>query len=843
MRAKNIAITLGALICIALIVGGIYLFSRWGYLDVSGDRVMQSDRVSAEVTIYRDDFGVPHIYGETVEDILFASGYAMAEDRLFQLEMTTRTATGRLAEILGPDLISYDTYSRDVGYTRDELQAMLDALPSSDRSAFKALVDGINFYVTEAIADPEAKLPLEFQFSDIPLTTYSETDIFAGVTMVLRTFGASGGRELLNQAFYDSLLERYDAETAQTIFNDVLPLWDPDAYSTSVDAYQAPLNTAIRFTETQSAFLSESGRQSVSGFYGQQNMAERMRVQIGASSGASRSVIIGPEKSLTGNPLMMQATADGLDLHIEGPDFSFAGLNIVPLGIPIMGRGKDSGFLMTTGERDTKDTFFVTTHPDDKYRYLYNGEWLDMEVRTEIIDVKNGAPIEYEVAATVHGTVIARDEENHLAFSQKWAMYGQEAEIWAGALKTLRANTAREQYDLLAEIPSSSSNISFAGSNGDIGFRHLGTLPQRALGVDPRLPTNGDGTLDWVGFESSEFAPSFFNPEKGYVMIWNNNPAPNVQWGDTARYGKHFRTHLPLSLIEHSGKISIDDLAYFNELLGRTFYSTDLNLTSPMFFEAFFQEVIEKTPHAQVKAAIHEMMAWDGLLTDADDDKLYDAPGAPLFLEWRKIALETIFTDDIGRWWSDLDEEGYIPYQTSLLIRALEGEDASLPVEHDYFNGEERWKIVEKSILTTLEKLEAEFGTADMSEWLRPVYWLYLDGNNERSEEEPGFAPRRATPYSGAATYFRYLPRSVVDNGMPGWNMITEMSPDESPSYMSVIPSGGQSWFISTSWKANPHINDQYKLHRDFEFKTVSLDKEVITSSYESRLQILPLDE
>ncbi|MEM9421142.1 MAG: penicillin acylase family protein, partial [Pseudomonadota bacterium] len=227
-------------VLLALLIGGacLALYGRIGYLDVSGEESFDTVFVSSPVTVYRDEFGVPHIFGDNIEDIMFASGYAMAEDRLFQIEMTVRAAMGQLAEILGPELVDHDKIARQNGYTPGELDSMIRNMPDDERRAFKSMVAGINLYVEQAASDPKSKLPLEFKASNIERTAFEEHEILAGVTLILRYFGASGGREVLNQSFLDFLRTKYDPQTADLIFDDILPLTDADAYSTAVDTMQ-----------------------------------------------------------------------------------------------------------------------------------------------------------------------------------------------------------------------------------------------------------------------------------------------------------------------------------------------------------------------------------------------------------------------------------------------------------------------------------------------------------------------------------------------------------------------------------------------------------------------------
>lgn len=833
---KKLILGLAGLSIIAAGVAAYVFFVRLGYLPTEAKREISSTQVGANVEVYRDAYGVPHIYGDSTDDALFALGYAMAEDRLAQIEMTRRAAMGELAQVLGADLIQYDKQARQKAYTQQELADMISAMPADSRRGFLSMVAGINHYVQEAIDKPDNKLPIEFQSLNIELKPYSATDILASIANIMRIFGSSGGTELSNQTFLQEMTKQHGSEIAQRIFDDILPLNDPDAYTIVGGTQTAPLVQAANKPQAV-AQLSVSAQVQSMAMQKQNLAATEVLKSVGLARGASRTIVIGPERSATGKPLILQGTADGSEVHLSSPGINFAGLAIAPMGLPVQGRGPNTGVVITTGERDTVDVFGSATDPENSNRYFYQGEWKQLQLRTETIAVKGGEAIEFEVARTVYGPVVLRDTDNHRVYSKRWAMWQQEANIWADALKNLQHNSAKQYAANLAQAETMNNNISYADKDGNFGFRHTGKLPIRAAGVDPRLPSKGDGSQDWLGLQDHSQSPSLFNPSQGYIHAWNNKPTPDSNYGDGARWGKHFRTHLPVELIEGKEKISMQDLMEFNKIISASYYSVNLKLTSPKYFRPYFEQAIAATDDPRIKQAAQLMADWDGLFTDADNDGYYDHAGQTLFHSWLTTALETIFNDDIGGWWHKLDDEIYIPYQTSLLLRALEGKAAGLPMQYDYLNGETRIEVVLKSLAATLAKLDKNYSDRDLANWRQPQYWRYLQYGDAISGTKPTMSPRRSTTYSGGATMLRYLPKVMPDNGAPGWLAVMEIDSDK-PYYYSAIPSGGQSWFINTGWKASPHINDQYKLYQALEFKKVHLDKNTIIKEQQSHLTI-----
>ncbi|HKY44267.1 MAG TPA: penicillin acylase family protein [Pyrinomonadaceae bacterium] len=157
-----------------------------------------------------------------------AYGYAVAQDRLWQLELNRRAARGRLAEIFGPSVVNADRAARITGYTDAELDALFASLTAEEQQIFDAYLAGINRYIVEAILDP-LKLPFEFHaLSFLPQPWTRRDSVAFGVFMV-RRFGEIGGRELTNLSVLDSLIAAHGPTNGFAIFNDVRWINDPDS--------------------------------------------------------------------------------------------------------------------------------------------------------------------------------------------------------------------------------------------------------------------------------------------------------------------------------------------------------------------------------------------------------------------------------------------------------------------------------------------------------------------------------------------------------------------------------------------------------------------------------------
>src|ERR1700687_3387843 len=196
----------------------------------TGSTVLRLDVDGEEAIIERDSFGVPHIFAPTNRSLFVAYGYAVAQDRLWQLELNRRAARGRLSEIFGASTVPADSVARVVGYTDEELDDQFAQLPADAQGIFTAYRDGINRYLEEVVfPDPINRLPFEFHALMFTPAPWQVRDSIAFGIFMTRRFGEIGGRELVNQGVFSDLVQRYGQKQAAGIFNDLRWIDDPDS--------------------------------------------------------------------------------------------------------------------------------------------------------------------------------------------------------------------------------------------------------------------------------------------------------------------------------------------------------------------------------------------------------------------------------------------------------------------------------------------------------------------------------------------------------------------------------------------------------------------------------------
>ena len=191
------------------------------------------------VDIGRDDYGVPHIAAETETALFFGQGFAVAQDRLFQMETFWRAATGRLSEIQGAAALTQDKGVRTVYYTPAERQAQFEALSAPVRTMMMAYVAGINTYIDSTASNPAVYKPYEytqFPLNQAGIEKWDQDKLVAVLQFFMRRFGEIGGEELTR-------LAELDAQGAAW-FEANRPVNDPAAPTTISNA-AAPTGGAL----------------------------------------------------------------------------------------------------------------------------------------------------------------------------------------------------------------------------------------------------------------------------------------------------------------------------------------------------------------------------------------------------------------------------------------------------------------------------------------------------------------------------------------------------------------------------------------------------------------------
>ena len=511
--------------------------------EVASEEVLTLSELSADVTVYRDQWGIPHIYGYNQCDILFALGYVHAQDRLFQMDMARRLTSGSMSEILGSGSIEQDKFNLNMmkKYWVEETYNVLiesdDPFDIELLQMLNAYSNGINYFI-----DHNKGLPLEFLFLDYKPNYWTPLDTFGFIKymsdmltwsyedfatlMIHGAIGKENFSELFDYPFpYQIPIcpgygEFSDISIANSLKNEEIVISNENTIDPEVTNLIATLFEEIL------KLPSEQERFSNSDFIGSNNW------------------VVDGSKTATGKPILCNDMHLGFDLpgiwyesHLvdisEGSDFNIYGFFLAGVPYPIVGHNNYVGWGMTNTAYDVHDWYYYeginTTH------YWYKGQETAYETVNYQIEVKNSEPIDYTIKLTVHGPVftniIPEDSIPDLAskvIACKWI--GQSITYEGRAIFKFAHSKNRADFDEASrDFSTPAQNLIYGDIHGNIGIRPTGKVPIRDDSSIPNwhlgngsMPYNGSaGEGEWIGFVPFEDLPHSENPSQGYLASAN----------------------------------------------------------------------------------------------------------------------------------------------------------------------------------------------------------------------------------------------------------------------------------------------------------------------------------
>jgi penicillin G amidase len=450
-------------------------------------------------------------------DLWLGVGYAMAQDRLVQLELFRRATQGRLAEVLGESRLADDIVARRDYYTPRELQRMLGRLPATLRARFDAYAEGVNLWLGRLQADPSLR-PNELVLLGLTLAPWRPVDSASVGVQLARTIPSDDGRELQNW----QALRRLGRKR----FNRLMPLRWPDQVATvpaSEGRYpsnpgrtrkdeRVGFNRSIRFLRGLRAPKAAAGSAAL--------------IRGGSNAWAVRGS--GDRAWLFHGPqLGFQIPEQLAELEVHRPGLDARG--VTPPGLPLVGIGRNDHIAwgLTSGLTDDDDLYAERLAGRERYRF--KGKVRRMKCRTETFRVADEQPVRRRLCRTVHGPV--QGQSKGTAWARRYATWQHEMDTLVGLAELNEADTVEQAGRALNKV-SWNENTMVADDQGNIGWWHPGRLPVRPKRWDERLPLPGTGNAEWRGFLRPSQRPHVINPDQGWLANWNNMPSAGWTVGD-----------------------------------------------------------------------------------------------------------------------------------------------------------------------------------------------------------------------------------------------------------------------------------------------------------------------
>lgn len=711
-------ILLGVLIAALLAgAGGFYYFKSYlpdtvapqSFPQIDGE--IQVGGLDGQVDVYRDAMGIPHIYASTQHDLFFAQGYIHAQERFWQMDFWRHIGAGRMSEMFSSQ-VETDMFLRTLGW-KEIAEKEYQALDPEFKSMVDAYTDGVNAYLKDHHREA---LSLEYEVlgllnADYVIEPWEPSHSLTWGKMLAYDLRGNIDDEIKRAI----LLKNLTPEQADELFPDY-----PEDHPVIVEEIGEGV-----FTPSPATVTAEIPDETLDALFHNVTLLDELMGPYDNGIG-SNSWVIGGSLTATGKPIL----ANDPHLAIQMPSIWFQiGLHCLPktdecpydvagfsmAGVPavIIGHNDRIAWGFTNLGPDVMDLYIEKVNPDNPNQYEVNGEWVDFEIRKEIIQVAGGEPLEMDVRISRHGPVISevygvlknegdpKDEKftpfkdnagielpEHYAIALQWTAFTVSSSFVA----PWKVNTAQNWEEFreaakTARVPS--QNLVYADVDGNIGYQAPGDIPIRA-GGDGNLPVPGwTDEYEWLGYIPFEELPYVYNPDKDYIVAANNQvePREGYPYLISNDYDLGYRADRITDMIENApGKI---DLAYIQAMQGDSFDGgaqyvlpvlLELDFKSATPNQAIALEMLKNWDYQasanSTPAAIYEVF-WKNLLANTFNDEVperYYPNGNSL---WFEVMRNTV-SEPESFWWDDKTTGGSVETRDEILARSFANAIAEL---------------------------------------------------------------------------------------------------------------------------------------------------------------------
>jgi len=785
---KKIGAILLVIVTLLIIIVGVIAYTLKP--DYSGEKELAN--LQQKVKVYYDDYGIPHIYGENEKDAFRTLGYVHAQDRLWQMELLRRIASGGLSEVFGADLIGTDKFFLSLGIA-DASKLTATSVAENDEGVVlaKAYLDGINQFITEG------PTPIEFHLTGIEKKAFVLEDVYNTIGYMAFSFAMAHKTDPLLTTINSKLGPNYlkDLHVGSTVDTEWIKNYNP----ASSDSVQNNLTAAV---------IKALGVLDIPLFEG------------------SNSWVIAPDKTKKGKVIFANDPHIGFaqpsvwyEAHIETPTYSKYGYHIAGIPFPLLGHNRKLAYGITMFENDDVDFYFEQNNPDNENQYLTEGGYVDYEIVNKSIKVKDSSEVQFSYKKSIHGPIlngIADQVKGDRPIAMSWVYTQMENKVIDAIYGLSHSNNLKEFKTALPKIHAPGLNIMYGDEEGNVAWFATAQLYQIPDSVNTKMVFEvGEGLpleKDLLDFKEN---PQAINPPSNYVYSANNQP-------DSIAGMLYPGYYLP----ENRGKRIVELLAPKNDW--------DITSASEMITDVISSvepEIITNLAKLLDVSLLSEngLMAIDSLKMWRGDYELSSIE-ATIYNRWIYYFLENTFEDELG---DELFNQFLSTHFMKRLIAPLSKDEDSVwwdDVSTTDVN-ESMVDIVNISFMEAVASLEKDFGNnLDYWRWER-VHTIEHGHPIGQIAALRSFFNVGPYPVHGTREVINNLAFSYDDTGYykttsgPSTRRIIDFSDVENS--ISILPTGQS---------GNPfseHYRDQAEMYVNGEFRKMMMNKEEIQKSKE----------
>ncbi|WP_339839680.1 penicillin acylase family protein [uncultured Maribacter sp.] len=487
------------LVIFVLLILGIGIFVYTLKPDYSGEKELV--HLEQEVNVYYDTYGIPHIYGENEKDAFRALGYVHAQDRLWQMELLRRIASGGLSEVFGSDLVGTDKFFLSLGIA-DASKITASKVNKSDQGVIlaEAYLDGINQFIEEG------PTPVEFYLTGIEKEKFILEDVYNTIGYMAFSFAMAHKTDPLLTTINSKLGSDYLKDL--NIGSDINTAWIENYNPSQNDSIQNNLTAAVN---------------------------KALSVLNVPLFEGSNSWVIAPEKTKNKKVIFANDPHIGFaqpsvwyEAHLETPNYSKYGYHIAGIPFPLLGHNRKSAYGITMFENDDVDFYYEQNNPDNENQYLTSNGYVDYEIITKTIKVKDSSNVDFMYKKSVHGPIlngIADQIKDERPIAMSWIYTQMENKVIDALFGLSHSNNLNEFKKALPKIHAPGLNIMYGDAEGNIAWFATAQLYNIPDSINTKLVYEvGEGLpLSKVLLDFNE-NPQAINPPSHYVYSANNQP-------------------------------------------------------------------------------------------------------------------------------------------------------------------------------------------------------------------------------------------------------------------------------------------------------------------------------
>ena len=704
-----------------------------------------------DVTVTRDDKGVPHIFAKTDADLYRAQGFVQAQDRLFQMDLARRQASGRLSEIIGEATINTDKHFRTFSL-RNAAEKSLAAYDADSKQVLEWFAEGVNAFIEQA----KSTNTLSYEFALLGYEPEQWTVIDSLTIGKYMAYDLGGNWNTL--AFRHWALQNFDEDKAKELF--------------------------ITYPENASSIIEANKNNPVS-------VAGQFNTELLPNEfNGSNNWVVSGDKTKSGKPILADDPHLGLStpsiwyqMHLQSPEQNVSG--VIFAGIPgiILGHNDKIAWGVTNVGPDVQDLYIEIPNPDNPTQFRYDGEWEQAEVRKEPIKVKDGETVDFEVTVTRHGPIMTdlvfKETEPSAEFSMQWTALQPTTELRA----VLGFNKSKSWDDFeqaLEDFKAPAQNFVFASKDGTIAYKANGQIPLRKQG-DGQLPVPGDSSdYGWEGFIPWNELPTVINPEEGFIATANNEViGEEYPYHITDFWAQPYRFERIKEVLEANDSLTVEDMMNLQ--------MDQHNLYAREFLPDLLKSIKSLDKDKKYSDVIALLEDWN--MVDAKE------LGAPLVFHTLMLQLqEVLFKEQMPE---DMYNMMYGKYNITdqLLRKAYAGETSIWMDEQGGVDA-----AVYKAFERTVAQIEDQFGkTVSKWQW-GDFHQLTFDHSlGSASPILAAYFNAKKVPIGGSKVTVQAADNDLAGNVNHGasWRFVADVG-DLSSAYHIVGP--GQSGHVKSDW-------------------------------------------